>query len=121
MHTPGVCIACKGGTDRQCVDTLQKVGNWRVYICSQCVAEAAGLMGFVNVERVHDLTVENANLVDTIGQISQELSRARSEHIQVVPVEDVVPYIKREKGRPRKTDAVSIGGETGKISVVEGG
>ena len=99
LQTPGVCVACKGGASRECVDTHQKVGNWRVYICVQCFHEMAHLFNYIKGDQAQ---ADVQNLLDTVDQLGQALEEERGKQLRVVAVDDVVPYLKKAEERPRK-------------------
>lgn len=99
---PGVCICCKGGTDRQCVDTHQNVGNWRVYVCKQCALEIAGLFGLVEGEELAEAQAKIASLHHALEDAEVAIADAESRQQRVVSVEDIVPYVKKAPGRPRE-------------------
>jgi hypothetical protein len=90
QHVPGVCIACKGGTGRKNVDTLQKIGNWRVYVCVQCVERMANLCGFVKAQDLNLAIQENQELSDLVVRLNGELEAAKRQKVHVVPVTEVL-------------------------------
>ena len=101
LHLPGVCICCKGGANRECVDTNQKIGNWRVYVCKTCAYEMAQIFGFVEGDDLDRVLGELASLSDALRDAQVALEAAEASQVRVVAVDDVVPYIKKKEGRPR--------------------
>jgi hypothetical protein len=102
---PGVCICCKGGTQRQCVDTHQNIGNWRVYVCSQCALEMAELFGFAAGKDLSEAEGKIQSLQHALEDAEVALADAVSHQVRVVSVDDVVPYVKKQPGRPRNDGA----------------
>lgn len=104
LHLPGVCAACSGGQDRQCVDTLQNIGNWRIYICSQCALRIAAHFGFVlagEYEAAEETIQRQREALDDAARYIQELETTR---LNVVSAAEIVPYLKKAEGRPRRED-----------------
>lgn len=92
MFDPSVCLGCRGATG-PVVDTLAETLEGRVYLCVQCVSEAASLLGMADAERVAYWEATLAKHGQRERELEAELERERAN--KTVPMREVMEAIRR--------------------------